>query len=139
LILYNVGFITVYINVFISKLNTYINLILQFNKLSLNLIMLIVVFILIFIAIQRIYMCIITIFSLTFKLKYLNFINLFIFGFFKVHIVLFYITAIVGYFISLNYNYINLKLKLNRNILFISIAFLLGSLWSLYLFNWGYY
>jgi len=101
--------------------------------------MLIVVFILIFIAIQRIYMCIITIFSLTFKLKYLNFINLFIFGFFKVHIVLFYITAIVGYFISLNYNYINLKLKLNRNILFISIAFLLGSLWSLYLFNWGYY
>jgi len=109
LILYSISFIAIYINIFINKINIYINLILQFNKLNLNLIILVVVFTFTFIIMQKIHIYIITIFNLTFKLKYLNFINLFIFGFFKIHIVLFYIAGIIGYVITLNYNYIELK------------------------------
>ena len=124
---------------FINRIGVYINLILQFNKLSLNLIILILVFVTLFISISRGWVYIIIIFSISFKLKYLNFINLFIFGFFKVHIMLFYIASIMGYFIVFSNHYVQLKLKLNKNIFFIGIAFLLGSLWSLYLFNWGYY
>lgn len=93
----------------------------------------------IFIAINYTYVYVIFLYNIVFKIKYINFINLFMFGFFKVHILLFYITSIIGSFIILNYNYTQVKIKLNNNIFFITIAFIFGSLWSLYLFNWGYY
>ena len=128
-----------YVDIFINRVGLYVNLMLQFNRLGLNLIILIVVFIMLFISAGRLWLYIVIFFSVSFKLKYLNFINVFIFGFFKVHIIIFYIASIVGYLIIFSNHSIQLRLKLNKNSFFIGVAFLLGSLWSLYLFNWGYY
>lgn len=120
-------------------MNVYLIWLLQLNNLTLNTIILIFIFYFIFTLNNRLIIKITIVYSIVFKLKYLNFINIFIFGFFKVHILLFYIVLVIANFNILKYNYVDLKIKLNNSAYFMSISFFLGSLWSLHLFDWGYY
>ena len=139
MIIHVISFCFIYLGVLINKLNIYLVLLLQLNKLSLNVVILLFVFYSTFMCIRRWSVTTLIVYSLVLGLNYLNFINSFIYGFFKIHILLFYVTIIIGKFSILNANYISLKLKYVNTICLIVISFFLGSLWSLYLFDWGYY
>ena len=129
----------IYIGVLLNKLNVYLVTLLQLNKLSLNIVILLCVFYFIFIVNNKFCISVVIVYSLSFSMNYLNFINSFIFGFFKIHILLFYITIIMGNFNILKHSYIDLRVKCSNILYLVVLSFFLGSLWSLYLFDWGYY
>lgn len=114
-------------------------LLLNFNKLKINFIIISLLFlILLFIPNYQQIITVICIYLLMWKYKYYFFIKTFIFGFFKTHLVIFYIMSLISIIKQSNY-LLQIKLTSSLNLLLLVISFSLGAQWALYLFNWGFY
>ena len=134
---FNLLFIYLINKITIVWYSSFINIILNLNNFKLNVI-LIILFITIFsnLKIKNLLYFIGLIYIN--NLYYPNFINLFFFGFFKIHLFCLYL-GIVLLFLSKINNYIYIKYKLYTYFIFSILAFLFGSLWSIFLYNWGYF
>jgi hypothetical protein len=117
----------------------YIVYLLYLNKLVVNTLFIILLLLLFNATMSKLWFASFVLYSVYSKLKYLVFINLFLYGFFKIHIVMFYIFLMIGFTLLYQNSSVYLKMRYSVVVLYLVLAFSLGSLWSLYLFNWGYY
>lgn len=124
---------------FYTKLGILITTIVTLNKIKLNLLILSVMYFAIVANLQITkYTQLLIITSYLTNIRYCNFLQTFLFGLFKIHPPLFYISLIM-YIPSIYTIQNGIKCR-NTDLLFLSIVSLtLGSIWALYQLNWGSY
>lgn len=124
---------------FYNKFSTLIAAIVTLNKIKLNLLILSVLYLAILPSLQTtkyIQLLITTVYSV--NVRYCNFLQTFLFGLFKIHPPLFYVSLIM-HIPAIHTIQNGLKCR-NINLLSISIiSLILGSTWALYQLNWGSY
>ena len=125
-------------DIFISqKISNFIIFLICLNKLKINIGLLILLYLMLTFTNKRLYTSLLIVLSVSWKSKFIFFIKLFFFGFFKTHLLIFYSALL---FISIPHSTpITLKFKNSTKLYMIVIAFILGGRWALYLYNWGYY
>ena len=122
----------------LQKIPNFISFLICLNKLKINIGLLIFFYMIYTFVNRRALVYSLYILSVTWKSKFILFIKLFFFGFFKTHLLIFYSAVLLISFMYITTT-ITLKFKNATKMYMVLLAFILGGRWALYLYNWGYY
>lgn len=124
---------------FINKLSICVSTTITLNKIKINYLILITIVLIVFYIKNMNKLGIIFIVSIYWLHIYcIKFLTPFLFGYFKIHPILFYI-SLIFYTKFLTKTNTSLQFKSNYIILISILSLLLGGIWALYELNWGYY
>lgn len=121
-----------------NKLGLFSSILVNLNSIKINTIIMLVSIMLLYNIRLKMYIFTVYIYTIIINVKYTYFINLFLFGLFKLHTPMFYV-GIMLLVIIYSKNYVSIKIKSHTSLTISISAFILGSVWALYTYNWGYY